>query len=107
MSVSRSSSFFYFIYLFVNQKFTVGCVRLLFFLFCASAPEQRIPRVGSGLHHQQSGRAAQPGQQTQRDFHTRQQHGPGQAVPLLSLQEEYPEANKGELCVCFLCDVSY
>lgn len=74
-----------------------------------SAPEQRIPRVGSGLHHQQPGRAAQPGQQTQRDFHTRQQHGPGQTVPLLSLQEEYPEANKGGLCVCVffvMCDIN-
>lgn len=75
------------------------CFFPFFFLFCASALEQRIPRVGSGLHHQQPSRAAQPGQQTQRDLHTRQQHRPGQTVPLLSLQEEYPEANKGELCV--------
>lgn len=60
-----------------------------------SAPEQRIPRVSSNLRHQQPGRAAQPGQQTQRDFHTRQQHRPGQTVPLLPLQEEHPEVNKG------------
>lgn len=93
------------IYFAATERSVYNCV--CFFLFCASALEQRIPRVGSGLHHQQPGRAAQPGQQTQRDLHTRQQHGPGQTVPLLSLQEEYPEANKGELCVCFLCDVWY
>lgn len=60
-----------------------------------SAPEQRIPRVSAGLHDQQPGGATQRGQQTQRDVHTRQQHRPGQTVPLLPLQEEHPEANKG------------
>lgn len=66
-----------------------------FVLLPLLAPEPSIPRVSSGLHHQQPGRAAQPGQQTQRDLHTRQQHRPGQTVPLLSVQEEHPEVNKG------------
>lgn len=75
---------------------------LYFLLLLSLAPEQRIPRVSSGLHHQQPGRAAQPGQQTQRDLHTRQQHRPGQTVPLLPLQEEHPEVNKGGCALCVL-----
>lgn len=70
--------------------------------FCPLAPEQRLPRDGSDLHHQQPGRVARCGQQTRRDLHERQQHGPGQAMPLVTLQEEHPEANEGGcllLCV--------
>jgi len=65
----------------------------------APASEQRVPRAGPGVHHQQPRGAAQPGQQARRDVHERQQHRAGQAVPLLPLQEEHPEANQG-VCVC-------
>lgn len=68
---------------------------LLYIYLLPSAPEQRVPRVSPGLYHQQPGRASRPGQQTQRDLHTGQQHRPGQTVPLLPLQEEHPEVNKG------------
>lgn len=80
----------------------VCCAMTIFFslffllLLLPLAPEQCIPRAGSGLHHQQPSRAAQPGQQTQWDLHTRQQHRPGQTMPVFPLQEEHPEVNKGE-----------
>ena len=73
------------------------CHEVICFSLCPLplAPEQCIPRVSSGLHHQQPGGAARRRQQTQRAIHTRQQHRAGEAVPLLSLQEEHPEANQG------------
>lgn len=60
-----------------------------------TAPEQRLPRAGPGVRHQQPCRAPQLGQPTRRDVHTGQQHRPGQTVLVFPLQKEHPEVNKG------------
>lgn len=78
----------------VTNLFSSTLSACLFFLL-PTAPEQRVPRASSGLHHQQPSGVAQLGQQTQWDLHTRQQHRPGQTVPLVPVQEEHPEVNEG------------
>lgn len=42
MSVSRSSNFLYFLYFFVNQKFTVGCEKQQNLLFTVSKFQQQL-----------------------------------------------------------------